>query len=730
MSTSANHGKVAFSGWPAPEAGSPTRHGQPRPGSGDDRAAGGPALSRRVFLVVAAVFGCVVAVIVAVVAMLSGTTQIWAMFLTVILETFFVTCWATWRGLRARPPARASPGTWRGPEHCRTAERSGGTTEPGWAGRRADSRWGAERRWRLLVAAMMAIATASGVIWLVGMASSGPSWPGPLPAGILFLVAPPFGIAALMWVPTDPAHPALTAPNAVLTVPARSPGAGGVDRVAQREETAGGRVGRRRGQADARARPHRWTVQLVLDALLVVGSIILITWAGLLASVVHSGQLVGKGAWLAAAQAGMLALEVVLVFLVGAFRRPRNTPAMLFLGVGLISVSISHALLNYSDLTDTGEPGTEAGLGFLVGPLLVALATAAPADLFRATRRRRRAAADRQPGPGGGLVPPTAALSERLALWAHVFLPYVPLGAAAAVVVVLLSAGDRLDGATVTLAAALVVIVLVRQLITVAQNTRLLASVEASQHELRYQARHDPLTGLANRAEFAELLAARVAARNRACSLADGRPRSAGRVGRPARTGPGRGERTAPARRPGAETRSTTARTPAGSCGQLAVLFCDLDDFKDVNDTLGHAVGDEVLRVAARRLRTSVRGQDVTARLGGDEFAILIDEQAPPVDGTAGMAEDAGPGATGGPDGATQPGQLAERAARLVTSAMSRPFQIGTQHYQVRASVGLAVEDGLRPVDPEELLRRADAAMYAAKRGGKGRLVIARSPVR
>jgi GGDEF domain-containing protein len=112
---------------------------------------------------------------------------------------------------------------------------------------------------------------------------------------------------------------------------------------------------------------------------------------------------------------------------------------------------------------------------------------------------------------------------------------------------------------------------------------------------------------------------------------------------------------------------------PLGAAAAVVVgllsagLFCDLGDFETINDTLGHAVGDEVLRAAARRLRASVRGQDVTARLGGDELAIPIDEQAPAVDGLA--VEDTGPRAIDDPDGVAAAGQLAERAARLVTSA-------------------------------------------------------------
>jgi diguanylate cyclase (GGDEF)-like protein/PAS domain S-box-containing protein len=123
-----------------------------------------------------------------------------------------------------------------------------------------------------------------------------------------------------------------------------------------------------------------------------------------------------------------------------------------------------------------------------------------------------------------------------------------------------------------------------------------------------------------------------------------------------------------------------------------AVLFIDLDNFKTVNDSLGHSAGDQLLRGFAHRLVQCTRAGDTVARLGGDEFAVLIDH-APSAD--AAMA-----------------------VARQVIEACRQPFDIDGQPVRVGASVGVAIAD--RASNVERLLRNADAAMYAAKSRGKG----------
>ena len=127
---------------------------------------------------------------------------------------------------------------------------------------------------------------------------------------------------------------------------------------------------------------------------------------------------------------------------------------------------------------------------------------------------------------------------------------------------------------------------------------------------------------------------------------------------------------------------------------KLALMFLDLDDFKNVNDTQGHAVGDALLQATAQRLQQAVRPHDTVVRLGGDEFTIVLD----------------------------QAGDVSEVAdvARSVVAAMEQPLQVsGHGSFTVHSSVGISVfpEDGR---NGESLLKHADIAMYAAKANGKG----------
>jgi len=130
--------------------------------------------------------------------------------------------------------------------------------------------------------------------------------------------------------------------------------------------------------------------------------------------------------------------------------------------------------------------------------------------------------------------------------------------------------------------------------------------------------------------------------------------------------------------------------------GQRAgVLYCDLDGFKAVNDTCGHASGDAVLVIAAGRLVDALRPGDLVARLGGDEFAVLLRDLP----------------AVGAP-------AVAQAAADRVCLALSSPYQLADRCMSLSASVGIALPDGS---DAEELLHAGDAAMYAAKSSGGGR---------
>ena len=128
--------------------------------------------------------------------------------------------------------------------------------------------------------------------------------------------------------------------------------------------------------------------------------------------------------------------------------------------------------------------------------------------------------------------------------------------------------------------------------------------------------------------------------------------------------------------------------------GEVGVVFLDLDDFKSVNDSLGHGAGDQVLRLTAERLSGCVREVDTVARLGGDEFAILLEDCDP---------------------------ELAATLADRVVQQLRVPVELAGREVSIRASVGLAMADNDHDVNA--LLANADLAMYAAKAEGKDQRV-------
>ena len=126
----------------------------------------------------------------------------------------------------------------------------------------------------------------------------------------------------------------------------------------------------------------------------------------------------------------------------------------------------------------------------------------------------------------------------------------------------------------------------------------------------------------------------------------------------------------------------------------LAVLFLDLDDFKTINDSLGHAAGDQLLLAVAERMRGALRPEDTSARLGGDEFAVLLEET--------------------GRDGARE-------AAERLLDALRSPFDVQGRQVVMRGSIGISTSHA-EGTTPDDLLRHADLAMYTAKARGKGRI--------
>jgi diguanylate cyclase (GGDEF)-like protein/PAS domain S-box-containing protein len=171
------------------------------------------------------------------------------------------------------------------------------------------------------------------------------------------------------------------------------------------------------------------------------------------------------------------------------------------------------------------------------------------------------------------------------------------------------------------------------------------------EERLEYQAFHDPLTHLANRARLRNLM--------------------------------------------------ETAWDRRGPTGRLALLFVDLDRFKQVNDTRGHEAGDELLLLVARRLERSVRAGDSVARFGGDEFVVICEEVA-------------------GRDEAVQ-------IAGRIRESLARTYRLSSGEASVAASVGIAIDDGQETVD--DLLRDADMAAYRAKELGRNRIELAHREV-
>ena len=178
-------------------------------------------------------------------------------------------------------------------------------------------------------------------------------------------------------------------------------------------------------------------------------------------------------------------------------------------------------------------------------------------------------------------------------------------------------------------------------------NIRDVSERHALEEQLRFEAFHDPLTQLANRAQFTDRLA-----------------------------------------------HALERRVRRGT--EVAVLFLDLDNFKAVNDSLGHAAGDALLTEVGRRLQTCTRSEDTVARLGGDEFAVLLED-------VASLDE-------------------AAEATRRILFALRTPVSIEGRDLVVPASVGIA--GGAGETNAGVLLRNADVAMYAAKALGKNRYEV------
>ncbi|GAA1512769.1 bifunctional diguanylate cyclase/phosphodiesterase [Dactylosporangium maewongense] len=353
-----------------------------------------------------------------------------------------------------------------------------------------------------------------------------------------------------------------------------------------------------------------------------------------------------RGEWIRLGLDGLTVLISTATFLWHLALRPmleRHTDVRLALGLLLLSMTCLVALVAVMKVVLLGSGPVSprsmrlmaaavlvGGLGSAVSPLIASPRWVGLQPMITLVEALLVACA------GSVAVSAGAAPATRAAAYSK--LPYFAV-AATSLLLAAVAYGDHTDvGPVATGAIAVSAAVGLRQLVALRDNALLLSSVRRHEQRMRYQASHDALTGLVNRARFAELLTSALLGQ-----------------------------------------------------GPVAVLLIDLDDFKGINDTLGHGVGDEVLVTVAERLRRAVRHDDVVARLGGDEFAMLLrDVDAVPAVDVAGRIHD----------------------------ALGTPIHTTGHELLVHASVGIATST---PGDVlETLLRNADLAMYAAKERGKG----------
>ena len=357
----------------------------------------------------------------------------------------------------------------------------------------------------------------------------------------------------------------------------------------------------------------RW--RMTLDGLITAGAIGIVSWATALGAVVHAGGDSLSGLSVSVAYpASDIALLVVCVLVLSRSRAHRVPLA--FIAAGLALMALGDSGFAYLVAINTYATGSLIDLGWFFAFGMLAFASLTP----------------------GATVESSQAKSLTVA---GTLLPYVPLGGALGFTGWRMVTGRSVSVVETVLAVVIVVLVIVRQFLTVRDNQELAQVLGEREDQLRHQVFHDHMTGLANRALFIDRMTHALDLHRR-----DRRP--------------------------------------------LAICFVDLDGFKAVNDRLGHQAGDNLLRGVSERFREQLSDADTLARLGGDEFAVLLENQPDPTE-----------------------------VARALLGSLRTSFTLEGREASVLASIGVAQVDLVDPTPTvDELLARADQAMYVVKRGG------------
>lgn len=373
---------------------------------------------------------------------------------------------------------------------------------------------GVRRHWRLLVAVGMATWTTGVALWAWYQVVDGRGLPSPSLADAGFLLYVPFGLAALF----------------TIAGAAKSTG------------------------DDGGAQGHHFTAGLMLDGLIVTASLFFLSWLGALGPVVTAGapNRVTLVVAVAYPVTDLVMVSVAVLAVVFGRVRESDRTAFLFLTAGIVALALSDSVYAYLVAANASTMKPLENSGYVIGPLLIAFAA-----LERAS--------------GGTRVVRPVGHAD----WWALGLPYAALLAVGLVVAARLMVGPPLGVVATSTGLLVVLLVVVRQLLTVLQNRSLIDRVYADQRLLLHLAYHDSLTGLSNRLSFASRLDDAIAHRR-----------------------------------------------------AMALILVDVDDFKEVNDRFGHPAGDRVLQEVGRRLHEVAEPRDTVARIGGDEFAILVEGAA------------------------------------------------------------------------------------------------------